>query len=73
MTEILNFDEACQFLRVAKPTLYRYIRRGEIPAFKIGRHWKFHREALHDWMKEQMQANAQNRKVSHLMAHSTID
>lgn len=73
MSEILNFDEACLLLRVAKPTLYRYIRRGEIPAFKIGRNWKFQREALNDWMKEQMQANSQNRSIYNSMTTSTRD
>jgi excisionase family DNA binding protein len=65
MSEVLNIEEACQLLRVGKVTLYRYIRRGEIPAFKIGRNWKFHREALIEWMKEQIQANSQNRHVNH--------
>jgi excisionase family DNA binding protein len=73
MSEILNLDEACLLLRVAKPTLYRYIRRGQIPAFKIGRNWKFQRAALDDWIKVQMQENYQNRNMDYSMAAAMKD
>lgn len=53
--EVLNLEEACQFLRVAKPTLYRYIRSGQIPAFKMGRVWRFHKESLDKWVRTQVE------------------
>jgi excisionase family DNA binding protein len=55
--EVLNITEACQYLRIAKVTLYRYIRRGEIPAFKMGRVWKFHKESLEQWVKDRVQTD----------------
>lgn len=61
--EVLNLEEACQYLRVAKPTLYRYIRRGEIPAFKMGRVWRFHKELLELWVKSRVENDTK--------AHST--
>jgi len=33
--ELLNIDEAAELLAVSKPTLWRMIRRGEIPVVKI--------------------------------------
>jgi len=59
--EVLNMDEACQYLRVAKPTLYKYIRTGQIPAFKMGRVWKFDRDTLEGWVKNQVQKDTQAR------------
>lgn len=61
MAEILNMQEACQFLRIAKPTLYKYIRTGEIPAFKMGRVWRFHKASLEDWVMERMKEHTQSR------------
>lgn len=57
--EVLNLDEACQFLRIAKPTLYKYIRKGQIPAFKMGRVWRFHKESLELWVKDRVQKDTQ--------------
>lgn len=61
MSEILNIQEACQFLRIAKPTLYKYIRSGEIPAFKMGRVWRFHKASLDDWIRHRMKEHAESR------------
>ena len=63
MSEILGFEEACQFLKLAKPTLYGYLRRGEIPAFKMGRMWKFHKESLDQWIKDKVEADTSVRKA----------
>lgn len=49
--EVLDMEGACEFLKIAKPTLYKYIRTGQIPAFKVGRIWRFHRESLDLWVK----------------------
>ncbi len=49
--EVLDMKGACEFLKIAKPTLYKYIRTGQIPAFKVGRIWRFHRESLDNWVR----------------------
>lgn len=61
--EVLDLNEACKFLKIAKPTLYKYIRRGDIPAFKMGRVWRFHRESLDVWVKNRVQEDTQARSV----------
>jgi excisionase family DNA binding protein len=48
--EILNMDEACLLLGVSIKTFHKVLREGEIPGRKIGREWKFSRQALIDWV-----------------------
>lgn len=62
MKEILSIDEACAFLRISKPTIYRYVQRGEIPAFKVGRGWRFHKESLEKWIAARIDENSAARK-----------
>ena len=50
MAEILDMQEACDYLKMAKPTLYNYVRAGDIPAFKMGRVWRFSRDILESWV-----------------------
>ena len=38
--ELLTVEEATRFFRVSKPTLLGALKRGELPAFKIGRQWR---------------------------------
>ncbi|MDP6519655.1 MAG: helix-turn-helix domain-containing protein [Planctomycetota bacterium] len=47
---ILNIDEAAALLGVSVKTFNKVLHAGEMPARKIGREWKFSRQALIDWV-----------------------
>ena len=49
--EILTVVEVARFLRVPKSTVYKLARVGELPASKIGKHWRFLRRDIHEWMR----------------------
>lgn len=49
-SEILTVEEVAQFLRVPKSTVYKLARLGQLPASKIGKHWRFLRGEIHAWM-----------------------
>ncbi|ULA59021.1 MAG: HTH17 domain-containing protein [Nitrospira sp.] len=53
--EILTVSDVAQFLRVPKSTVYKLARLGELPASKIGKHWRFLRRDIHDWMHSRTQ------------------
>ena len=48
--EILTVMEVAKFLRVPKSTVYKLARARELPASKIGKHWRFLRRDIHEWM-----------------------
>jgi excisionase family DNA binding protein len=48
--EVLNADEASAWLRIPKSTLYKLCTDGDVPAAKVGRHWRFHRDTLERWL-----------------------
>ena len=48
--EILTVKDVAHFLRVPKSTVYKLARVGELPASKIGKHWRFLRRDIHEWM-----------------------
>ena len=51
-TDILTLDELSIYLRISKSTLYKLVREGKIPSQKIGRHWRFRRETIDQWLSE---------------------
>lgn len=55
-SEILTVMEVAKFLRVPKSTVYKLARVGELPASKIGKHWRFLRRDIHEWMHSRSQA-----------------
>src|SRR4051812_39653072 len=47
--EALTGQEAAALLNAHVETVRRLARRGELPSFKIGKDWRFNREALLRW------------------------
>jgi len=50
MNEILNLEEACQLLNISERTIIKLLREDHLPARKIGREWRFSKQALIDWL-----------------------
>jgi excisionase family DNA binding protein len=48
---ILTVDEISDYLKIPKSTIYKLVREGKIPAQKIGRHWRFRKEAIDHWLE----------------------
>ncbi|WP_282773582.1 helix-turn-helix domain-containing protein [Phaeodactylibacter xiamenensis] len=49
--ELLNFDQACDFLGIAKSTGYQRVNRGELPHFKKGRRLYFRKSELVEYIE----------------------
>jgi len=47
---VLMVDEAAEYLRIPKSSLYKLAKEGKIPCQKVGRHWRFHRETIDRWL-----------------------
>ena len=49
---IMTVAEVAKYLSLHPFTIYRMARNGKIPAFRVGRDWRFHRDAIHKWMTD---------------------
>jgi two-component system response regulator (stage 0 sporulation protein F) len=49
--DILDSHAAARYLGAHVETIRRLARRGGIPAFKIGKDWRFSRSALREWIQ----------------------
>ena len=54
--EILTAKEVCKYLKIPRSSLYKLSRDKEIPAFKVGRHWRFKKEKFEKWLEKQENA-----------------
>lgn len=50
--ELLTAEETCRYLKIAQRTLYRYIQDRSMPAFKLGKEWRFVRSDLEQWIRQ---------------------
>jgi PTS system nitrogen regulatory IIA component len=50
---LLTLDEVAEFLHINPMTLYSWVKDGRMPAFKIGKVWRFRKAEIDDWLKKQ--------------------
>jgi len=59
--EILTIEELAAYLKVSKSMLYQMAQKGAIPASKVGKHWRFHKKTIEEWLlrhPERLQATS---------------
>jgi len=49
----MTTDEVLSYLKVNSRTIYRLIHRGELPAVRVGRQWRFRQTDLDAWLDRQ--------------------
>jgi len=52
MPEIMTTKELAEYLRLHQITICKFAAEGTIPAVRIGRVWRFDKEAIDKWISE---------------------
>ena len=50
--EILTIEELSEYLKIPRSTLYKLCQEGRIPSQKVGRHWRFRKQTIDQWLDE---------------------
>jgi excisionase family DNA binding protein len=53
----MTIAEVADYLRIPRASAYKLAQRGKIPCQKVGRHWRFRREAVDEWLGNSAQAS----------------
>jgi len=48
--ELLTVKEICDLQQVHQTTVYKLVRQGRIPSFRIGTDWRFRKDLIERWM-----------------------
>ena len=59
---VMTVDEVAEYLRIPRASVYKLAQRGKIPCQKVGRHWRFRREAVDQWLE----AGSENSRTEQL-------
>ena len=49
MTSVMTLEEVASYLRVHPSTIYRLLKKRQLPAFKVGSDWRFNVESINRW------------------------
>ena len=48
---VMTLPEVAEYLRIPSSTIYKLSREGALPAQKIGRNWRYHKDVIDEWLK----------------------
>jgi len=51
-SDVFTINELSEYLKIPKSSLYKLAQEGKIPCQKVGKHWRFHKEAVDLWLKK---------------------
>ncbi len=49
---VMTIGELSKYLKISRSTLYKLAQEGKLPAQKVGRHWRFHKDGIDRWLTE---------------------
>jgi len=64
MPEIITTKELAKYLRLHEITICKKAAEGTIPAVRIGRVWRFDKEAVDKWISEGQSKSVPKKKKS---------
>ena len=47
---VMTIAEVAEYLRIPRGSIYKLAQLRKIPCQKVGRHWRFRRQAVEDWL-----------------------
>ena len=50
--EVLTIDELSAYLKIAKSTLYKLAQDRRVPGQKVGKHWRFRKATIDQWLSD---------------------
>jgi len=51
--EIMTIKELSEYLKLNEKTAYRLASEGKLPGFKVGGSWRFRKEEIDRWIRQQ--------------------
>ena len=50
-SEVMSIEELAEYLKISRSTLYKLAQDGVLPGQKVGKRWRFHKDAIDEWLR----------------------
>ena len=53
-SQIMTVEEVADFLKLSKITIYKLVKKGQLPGFRVGNSWRFRKDKILEIISKQM-------------------
>src|SRR4051812_18245944 len=73
MNILLTVEELAKYLKIKPDTIYKKVRKGELPAIKLGKLVRFPKELIDQWIIEQAMKTMNDMKAARQLVEHSIE
>ena len=48
----MTIEEVAKYLKMKPQTIYTWAQKGNIPAVKLGKEWRFRKDVIDEWLNQ---------------------
>jgi len=71
--EVMTIDQLAEYLQLHRQVIYRHVRRGNIPASRIGGTIRFKKSIIDRWLEESARKNVSTPRGRRGAVHSPFN
>jgi len=49
--EVMTIEDLAAYIQVSKSSIYKLAQEGRVPCQKVGKHWRFHKAVIDEWLR----------------------
>ena len=49
--DVMTVEECAEYLGIPRSSVYKLAQESRIPSQKVGKYWRFYKEAIEEWVK----------------------
>lgn len=53
-SQIMTVEEVAEFLKLSKITIYKLVKKGHLPGFRVGNSWRFRKDKILEIISNQL-------------------
>ena len=59
-SQIMTVEEVAEFLKLSKITIYKLVKKEQLPGFRVGNSWRFRKDKILEIISKQMPGTDEN-------------
>jgi len=59
-SQIMTVEDVAAYLKLSKITIYKLVKKGQLPGFRVGNSWRFRKDKIMEVVSEPMPEEYEN-------------
>jgi excisionase family DNA binding protein len=64
--EVMTISDLAEYLQVSKSSLYKLVQNGRVPGQKVGKHWRFRKDTVDQWLSASSEETLRRGRAKHM-------